>query len=202
MADPTRATKNWPDPSRVKNFWPGPITFPFIVKKNLFGSGQKVPGSKGWLASYLLWVKKKLGSGQGHSLMSSSKSLLIFRQIFHLSPHFMLHYRADLHITCHNTNPRFSYIKGCHYIYKKFRCWFFSSLGRSLLGFCTRSFISFTLFRPLLPAQHFGFIWSLTVNLSPFAKAERSSCTSWCLVLQNADFLKHSLALGQNLVRG
>jgi len=26
MADPTRATKNWPDPPRLKNFWPGPIT--------------------------------------------------------------------------------------------------------------------------------------------------------------------------------
>jgi len=26
MADPTWATKNWPDPTQVKNFWPGPIT--------------------------------------------------------------------------------------------------------------------------------------------------------------------------------
>jgi len=26
MADPTRATKNWPDLTQVKNFWPGPIT--------------------------------------------------------------------------------------------------------------------------------------------------------------------------------
>jgi len=38
--------------------------FSLRVKKNLFGSGQKVPGS----ASYFLQIKSMLGSGQGPSL--------------------------------------------------------------------------------------------------------------------------------------
>jgi len=39
-------------------------TFFLWIIKNLFRSGQKVPGS----ASYLLWVKSKLGSGPISSL--------------------------------------------------------------------------------------------------------------------------------------
>jgi len=51
-------------PLKTSNF---SIFFPFD-QKNLFGSGQKVPGVKGGLASYLLRVKSKLGAGQGPSL--------------------------------------------------------------------------------------------------------------------------------------
>jgi len=43
-------------------------TFSLQVKKNLFGLGQKVPGSKASWPNYLLRVKRKLGSGQGPSL--------------------------------------------------------------------------------------------------------------------------------------
>jgi len=41
--------------------------FSLRVKKNCFGSGRKVPGSK----PYLLRVKSKLGLGQGPSLQYS-----------------------------------------------------------------------------------------------------------------------------------
>jgi len=53
--------------------------FSFQVKQNLFRSGQKVPGSKGGLASYLLRVKS-ISSGQGPSQGQPPSNLENFPQ--------------------------------------------------------------------------------------------------------------------------
>jgi len=81
--------------SGVKKFWPG-LGQPFMVwvwvisskivkffnffpsdQKNLFGSDQKVPGSKAYITSYLMRVKSMLGLGRVGSGPISRINLLI-----------------------------------------------------------------------------------------------------------------------------
>jgi len=52
-------------PLKIPNF---AIFSPIPVKKNLFGSGQKVPWAKDRSAFYLLWLKSMLRSGPISSL--------------------------------------------------------------------------------------------------------------------------------------
>jgi len=66
--------------------------FSLQIKKKLFGSGPKVPVS----ASYLLWVKSKLGSGRVGSGPISNLSMLSFFSI-----------AAELHILfCDHTGAK------------------------------------------------------------------------------------------------
>jgi len=59
-------------PLKMSNF---SIFLPFGSKKNVIGSGWKVPRVRARSAFYLLQVKSMFGSGQGPSLLSSDHSM-------------------------------------------------------------------------------------------------------------------------------
>jgi len=87
--------------TQVGSIWFGFVKFPLKMsnfsifspsdQRNLFESGQKVPGSKSTLvkggsASYILVVKSKLGSGQGPSLVRNQRTISLVPGFIHLFP--------------------------------------------------------------------------------------------------------------------
>jgi len=59
MADPTRATKNWPDLTRVKTFWSGPITTLYF-KRNMVKTTKTFGSFKIITLIVKLWWKNQL----------------------------------------------------------------------------------------------------------------------------------------------